>query len=393
MIKDKNILFIVHKYNSFQKDPIEEASKYFKKVYVLVRYKPISSIIKKLPFENLKVFAEDIVIDLYKVPSNVEVIKTPVWYFPFEVFNKWVGNLHYRAVKKIIEKEDVKFDIIHSHFIWSSGYVGAKLKEKYDVPLVITGHGFDVYKLPFENRYWKEKIKRIIKKADMLVTVSDFNKRKLKNLGVDMKKVEVINNGYSIEDFSPKDKNYLRKELQLPLGEKICVSVGNLEKVKGFDILIKSIKKLKDEGIKIRHYIIGEGTQKNSLIRLVKDLNLDDTVFIIGSKPHNEVGKWINACDVFVIPSRIESASVVLLEALACGKPVVGTRTGIIPKILNKNSGIVTKVSDVNSLAEAIKSSFNKKWDKRKIVESVKEYSWENTVKKNINIYKKLLND
>lgn len=393
MLKDKNILFIVHKYNSFQKDPIEEASKYFKKVYVIVRYKPISSIIKRLPFENLKAFAEDIVIDLHNVPKNVEVIKAPVWYFPFEIFNKWVGDSHYRAVKKIIEKKDFKFDIIHSHFIWSSGYVGMKLKEKYNVPLVITGHGFDVYKLPFENKYWEKKIKGIIKKADILSTVSDFNKKKLKELGVDMKKVVVINNGYSVENFHPQDKEFARKELRLPIKGKICVSVGNLEEVKGFDILIKSIKKLKDEGVEIKHYIVGEGTQKNNLKRLVKNLDLNDTVYIVGSRPHDEIGKWINACDLFVIPSRIESASVVLLEALACGRPVVGTRTGIIPKVLNKNSGIVTKVSDVNSLATAIRYSLKKEWDKRKIVESIKEYSWENTAKKNINIYIKLLND
>ena len=131
MLKDKNILYIVHKYNSFQKDPIEEAAKYFNKVYVLVRYKPFSGIVKYLPIKRLKAFDESITSNNAKgLPKNVEVIKTPVWYLPFGVFNKWLGGLHFRAVDRAIKKYDIKFDIVHSHFIWSSGYVGMKVKKK-----------------------------------------------------------------------------------------------------------------------------------------------------------------------------------------------------------------------------------------------------------------------
>ena len=82
-LKKKNILYIVHNYNNFQKDPIEEASKYFNKVYVLVRYKPISDIVDKIPLKSLKKFRKEYVLDLRELPSNVEVIKTAVWYFPY----------------------------------------------------------------------------------------------------------------------------------------------------------------------------------------------------------------------------------------------------------------------------------------------------------------------
>ena len=78
-------------------------------------------------------------------------------------------------MNKIIQKEKIEFDLIHAHFIYPSGYVGAKLKERYDKPLIITGHGHDVYDLPFRDAEWNAKIKGILNKADHIITVSKSN--------------------------------------------------------------------------------------------------------------------------------------------------------------------------------------------------------------------------
>ena len=129
MFKDKTALYIVHNYNTFQKDSIEEVAKYFKEVYVLVRYKPISKIARYLPFKWIKKYDDSYVLDLRNLPPNVTVLKTPVWYLPFGVFYKWLGNLHYKSVKQIIKRYNINFDLVHCHFIWSSGYVGMKIKE------------------------------------------------------------------------------------------------------------------------------------------------------------------------------------------------------------------------------------------------------------------------
>jgi len=393
VLKDKNILYIVHKYNSFQKDPIEEAAKYFNKVYVLVRYKPISSIIKYLPMKWLKVFDESIVIDLRGLPQNVEVIKTPVWYLPFGFLNRWLGDLHFRSVARVISKQEIKFDIIHSHFIWSSGYVGMKLKEKYNVPLVVTGHGFDVYRLPFKDDYWREKIQEIINSADKILTVSEFNKKHLLKLHIPDRKISIVHNGYSTENFSPQSRDNARKDLGIDTGRKICVSVGNLEKVKGFDILIKAIGELTENGFDIECYIIGDGSQGNKLRELISKLRLEDRVFLVGFKPHDQVGKWINSADLFVISSRIESASVVLLEALACGKPVVATEVGIVPLVLKTDCGIIVKAKTPHELGISIKDALGREWDSAKITKCASTFSWENSVRQIIDIYKILLND
>lgn len=394
ILKTKNILFLVHNYNNFQKDPIEETSKYFKKVYVLVRYKPISSIVKYLPLKIFKKFDDSYVLDLKALPSNVEVIKCPVWYIPYGFLNRKLGEMHFRAVKKILKKRKIKFDLIHSHFLWSSGYVGMKLKEKYKVPLIVTGHGYDVYKLPFSSVYWKESISRILKSADKVITVSEYNKSYLKKLLDDLQKLEVIYNGYKSEIFHPRDRNEVRKEYGISPQRKVCVAVGNLEKIKGQDILIEAMKRLRDRGEEIFCYIIGNGSKYSYLDSLISKYQLQDRIFLLGNKPHNEVAKYMSLADIFLIPSKRESASVVLLEALACGTPVVATKVGIIPNVLREGvDGYSVEIENPLELSEAINKAFEKKWNPKIISRSVQQLTWEESVKKIIKIYTMVLDN
>ena len=139
-MKNKNILYIVHRYNSFQKDPIEIMAKHFNKVYVLVRYKPIAELSKILPINALEIHTKDYSIDLTNKPENVHVFPTPLFYLPTKRGYKNLGEKHYKAILKQIKKLNIKFDIIHCHFTWSAGYVGMKLKEKFNKPLIITKH-------------------------------------------------------------------------------------------------------------------------------------------------------------------------------------------------------------------------------------------------------------
>ncbi|HOC97310.1 MAG TPA: glycosyltransferase [Candidatus Pacearchaeota archaeon] len=391
-LKKKNILYIVHNYNNFQKDPIEEASKYFNKVYVLVRYKPISDIVDKIPLKSLKKFRKEYVLDLRELPSNVEVIKTAVWYFPYGFLNRYLGDLHFNSFKKVLRRKYIKFDLIHSHFVWSSGYVGMKLKKEYGTPLVITGHGYDVYKLPFKSKYWRKKIKGILDSADCIITGSKSNKRRLEELGIDMLKVSIINNGFSSNLFYNKDKRVLRKEMGIDESLRICLSVGNLEKVKGHDVLIKAISILKDKGENVFCYIIGTGSRLNYLKRLAKKYGVDSNVSFLGVKPHSEICDYINISDVFVLPSRNEGAPVVLLEALACGKPVVASKVGNVKDILeSRDCGYIVNPEDSKALADAISKSLNRNWNTNGIVEYAKRFSWENSVKEILRIYIKVI--
>lgn len=396
MLKDKTILYIVHNYNTFQKDPIEELSKYFKKVYVLVRYKPISKIVKYLPFISLKKYEDSYVVDLNNVPDNVEVIRTPVWYLPWGIFYKWAGYLHYRAVKRAIKKYNIKFDLIHSHFTWTAGYVGMRLKEDYKKPFIVTGHGFDVYDLPFQGEYWKNIIKKILQSADKVLTVSKGNEEIIGGLGVNSFNVVTIPNSYNSKEIFPLDKTECRKELGIPQREKVLLSIGDLGEVKGHKYLIDAVKilKLKEDYSNIHCYIVGGGSLMKSLQRRIRELDLKDNIFLIGHVQHKEINKWINACNLFVLPSLAESFGIVQIEAFACGKPVVASRNeGSKEVITSKEYGYLCEVGDPEDLAEKIDKALKKHWDKEKIIGYSNRFRQEEINKKLLEIYKKMLDN
>ncbi len=394
MFKDKTILYIVHNYNSFQKDPIEEIAKNFKKVYVLVRYKPISKIVRLLPFKSLKKYDDKYVIDLSNKPKNVEVIKTPVWYLPFGLFYKWLGELHFRAVDRVIKKKNIKFDLVHCHFLWSSGYVGMRLKEKYKKPFIVTGHGFDVYQLPFKNEGWTRRIREILRSCNTILTVSKKNKKYLTKLGLKEKRIEILYNGYNSKIFFNMDKDKLRDELEIDRKSKVLLTIGNLEKVKGHRFLIKALKRVSGEFPSIKCYVIGGGSLELELKELVKSLGLEKNVIFLGQLQHNQIGKWINACDVFVMSSLNEGLPISMLEALGLGRPFVGTNVGGIPEVINSEEyGILVKSKNTKELSLAIIAALRKEWKRKKILAYASQFTIEVLVKQTLKIYSKYLNE
>ncbi len=392
MFKDKNILYIVHDYNFFQKDPIEEVSKYFNKVYVLVRYRPLSWFAKYLPVKSLRKYEDSYVIDLTDLPKNVEVIRTPVWYLPIGIFYKWLGDLHFKAVDKAIKKHNIKFDLVHCHFISSSGYVGMRLKEKYNKPFVVTGHGFDVYDQPFKSEYWKEKTIRVLRKVDKVLTVGRKNKEILKELGVKESKIVVIPNGFNSDLIFPLDKIESRKELDIPQEKKVVLSIGNLEEVKGHKYLIEAMRILRKKYPDISCYIIGGGSLENSLQGMIDKYKLGDSVFLLGYLKHDKINKWINACDLFVLPSLAESFGIVQIEAFACGKPVVATKNeGSKEVVTSEEYGYLCEIGDPEDLARKIEEALKQDWSDENVMKYSGRFRQEEINKELEELYKKVL--
>jgi len=391
-LKESNILYIVHNYTNFQKDPIEEAARYFKKVYVLVRYKPISRIAKYIPIKWINKYKDSQIIDTWKTPNNVEVIRTPVWYLPFGIFYKMLGESHFRAAERVIKKRQIRFDLIHSHFIWSSGYVGMKLKEKYHVPLVVTGHGYDVYQLPFKDEWWGSKTTRIINSANKVITVSETNKINLMKLGINPSIILVLINGYDSNKFYSIEKDNSRKLLGIERDKKIFLTIGNLEIVKGHEYFIRALKLLVNEFPNIYLFVIGSGRLFAKTKDLIRSLGLERNIYLLGFIRHEEVNKWINACDVFVLPSLNEGSPTVMFEALGCGKPIISTKVGGIPEIINSSDyGLLVEKGNIEELANALKKSLGKSWDYEEIEKYGKQFAIKNTVNKLSRLYKELL--
>ena len=393
----KNLLIISAKYphktdtmsSIFVYSQIEELKKYFSRVAVISITPYIPNFLTRWmqPLRKNDALAQD-----YKY-DNVEVYFTKNIVPPIGSLKKRMGTQGYRSAKKILKKIDFHPDIIHAHFTWPSGYIAMRLKNDIKIPYVITGHGYDIYDLPFRDDFYKKKIKDILKNSDKIITVS----KKLKKILIDtlkasMDNIIVIPNGFDPNLFYPIDMAKCRNKLDLPINKKIILSVGSLVREKGYKYLIKAAEQLKNKEYDVLFVIVGNGPEREMLYNFIKNRKLSDSFILAGAKPHDEIPFWMNACDLFVMSSLIEGVPTVLFEALGCGKPFVGTNVGGIPEIITNNKlGILIPPKNPNALADEINKGIEKDWDNKYIKKYSEKYTWKNISIQILQIYGKIL--
>ena len=383
----KNLFVIAPEYYSFVKDQTEVISRYLQNIQVYVRYNPLAEISSILPIKGLDNFRLDRRINLTNIPANVQITPTPLYYFPIDYNYKLLGKAHYKKICRYINKNDLKRGVVHAHHTWTAGYVGARLKEEYDVPFVVTGHGYDIYSLPFKDDEWREKIRYVLNTADHIITVSQSNLACIKKLDVSTP-VTVIPNGFRSDLFYPRSSSECRKMLDLPQDKKIILTVGNMEPVKGHKYLVEAVLKIIQERKDILCVIVGAGKLHNVLERQIRSLGLENYIMLAGGKPHDEIPIWMNACDLFVLPSLNEGNPTVMFEALGCEKPFVGTRVGGVPEIIKSDKyGILVETNDPTNLAEKILVALDREWNRESILMYAERFTWENIAKEIMSVY------
>ncbi|HIE35675.1 MAG TPA: glycosyltransferase family 4 protein [Candidatus Omnitrophica bacterium] len=202
-----------------------------------------------------------------------------------------------------------------------------------------------------------------------------------------------IPNGFSPDLFKPMNINIARKELGLPVDKKILVNIANLEEYKGQKYLIDAMNIILAKRDDVLLYIVGRGSLKNTLQSVIKGYGLQNNIILVGgNKPRKEIPLWMNACDVFALPSLSEGNPTVMFEALGCGKPFVGTRVGGIPEIItNEKLGILVEPKDVDGLANAILKALDKEGDREYILNYAKQFTWDKIAEKIMEVYDEVI--
>jgi len=378
--EDKNLLIISNGYPTstyplqpFVKGQVDELRKYFNSVYV-ISPQPLGY------RRELRDYSYD----------NVRVYYPRFFHMPVEFFRKRLGDNFFKAAMRVIKREKLEFDLIHAHFTWPSGYAGSLLKRKFDTPLIITAHGFDVYEVPFRNDYYRKKVLFALETANHVITVSGSNLRILtEKLGVPKERVSLIPNGFDGDLFRPMPREEVRAKLDLPREREIILTVGNLVPVKGHEYLIRAAERVVKERPNVLFVIVGSGPLRRKLESLVESLNLKGYFHFAGPRPHNEIPLWMNAADVFVLPSLSEGNPTVMFEALGVGLPFIGTTVGGVPEIIiSDDYGLLCPPKDPECLAEKILIALDEEWDREKIRKYAEQFMWENISKKILGVYR-----
>jgi glycosyltransferase involved in cell wall biosynthesis len=208
---------------------------------------------------------------------------------------------------------------------------------------------------------------------------------------IDPGKIMIIPNGVTLERFSGWNKSYRL------VGLPSILYVGGLNKGKGVDILIRALVGLKSEHPKVKLHIVGTGSSLSYLKALSVQEGIERDVIFWGQADYFSIPKFYKGADICVFPSRCEAFGIVVLEAMASGKPIVASNIGGIPEIISDDeNGILVEPNDPEALSKAIVMvSQDKALMKRLSVnalETATRYSWKNIAEKYVCLYRCLMN-
>jgi len=223
---------------------------------------------------------------------------------------------------------------------------------------------------------------------DAVIAVSETGNAELKKF-LDPNKMHVIYNGVDTRLFRPGVEGLFRK------GTPQCLFVGNLYDYKKVDEVILAFKKLIKKYPMAHLQIVGEGAAHAKLKNLVGRLNVQDSVSFVGVVPHNNLTPYYASCDVYVTASRCEQFPLPLLEAWACGKPVVASSIRSHEELLSASkAGKIYKVGDVQDLCATITAVYEHKDEfKCNALQFAKEHDWSVVADQITGIYTEILSD
>jgi glycosyltransferase involved in cell wall biosynthesis len=299
--------------------------------------------------------------------------------------------------------ESVKFsDIIHVHgHPYLSSFFAAKIAKQYSKPLVLTQHNTFI---EYDN-FWDnvEKLndvaigKQVIKKADRIIVVSNATKNYVLSLGADPKEIEVMHNGVDLQRFNlfSGRKKEIRKKLAIPKDVCVPLTVRRLVYKNGIDTLIESAKIAIEKNPRLVFVVVGKGPDSEEVTRRIEQLGMQRNFKLAGFVSDEDLPLYYNAADFFVLPSKSgEGLPLVLLEAMACGLPVIATNVGGTSEVMNEKYGKMVEPNNPVSLANAILEFSSKDyWVLKKDVRIMmeKQYSWDKNVDKLAKIYEELI--
>jgi glycosyltransferase involved in cell wall biosynthesis len=234
---------------------------------------------------------------------------------------------------------------VNIHFIRGEALYFVLLKHLFGFRLVLSFHGGD---LPPRNAQLKWVLPYYFKMADKITVVSRPLKEAVKEFGGPDDAI-LIRNGVDLDFWSPTD-HPVPRDIQ-----PLVVAVGRLEAVKGFDILVEA---LADDALSgVRLVIAGEGSQKEALEQRAARLGVADRVEFAGRLGPEELRALYRRASVFALSSRDEGMPLALIEAMACGLPVVAASVGAVPDVVKEPFGFVVPPEDPGRLAEALAKS------------------------------------
>jgi teichuronic acid biosynthesis glycosyltransferase TuaC len=278
------------------------------------------------------------------------------------------------------------YDLIDAHYVYPDGLAALMIGTVLKKPVVVSARGSDINVFP-QFRLIRPLVKLVLRRADAVIAVAQALKDVMVDLGCSAEKITVIPNGVDPVKFRPQARLTARQKLELPSDRPIVLSVGNLLENKGFQILIEMASRLRRRRPDLLFIIVGDGTKRSRLEAQIRSLDLQNNVSLVGARPHEELPAWYSAADLFCLASEREGCPNVLLEALACGCPVIATNVGGIREIVTSPSLGILVGRTPEAFEAAIDQALRRQWNRDAIAAHGRAYSWDNVAASLLDVY------
>lgn len=269
-------------------------------------------------------------------------------------FNGWLCARAIRAAAAAFAP-----DVILSYWLYPDGFGAGRVARRLGVPLVAGARGSDIR---VRDAISRRLTRPVVREADRLLVVSaDLGRLAVSEYGADPARVRVIPNGCDATIFHRRDRAGARLGLELDANAGLVLYVGRLVAEKGLRELVDAMRMLRRTRPQARLVMVGDGPLQAELAALAADPAVG--LHLAGAQPAALVAEWMAAADLVTLPSWSEGHPNVLVEALACGRPVVSCPVGGVPEVVDDESGLLVPPRDPAALAAALEAVLARDWD------------------------------
>jgi glycosyltransferase involved in cell wall biosynthesis len=287
---------------------------------------------------------------------------------------------------RILMHAGATFDVIDAHYFYPDGVAAAWLGRRLGIPVAITARGTDLNYFVQRHPSVRQMIRRAAQKADGLIVVCEALKNVLIDLGIPRSRIQVLRNGVDLQLFRPLDRTQVRQALSL--SRPTLLSIGQLIPRKGHDVVIGALAHL--PGVEL--LIAGEGPERRRLEMLARALCVADRVRFLGHVPHEDLARVYGAADALILASSREGWANVLLEAMACGTPVVASDVWGTPEVVNATAaGILVRERTPEAFSNAIRRLFGNPPPRSATRSHAEMFSWDTTTQGQLDLFRAII--
>lgn len=231
------------------------------------------------------------------------------------------------------------------------------------IPYWTIAHGVEAWNIK------SPRLNQSLCSAERILAVSDYTRQRLlEEQGLAPEKITVFPNTVDIHRFIPGIKSEkLLKKYNISLEQPVLLSVCRLcasEAYKSYDTVLNALPKVRRHYPNVHYLIVGKGDDTERVEKMIRELDLGDCVTLTGFIPDEELCEHYQLCDLFVLPSKLEGFGIVYLEAMACGKPVIGgNQDGAIDALDSGNLGVLVDPDNIDLLSQTLIQTLDKKYD------------------------------